>query len=240
MPEATDWRAQAAHALRDNAAFQLVRRRSAAQGTARLHALALERGQVCLRQGDAGLLFLSSAVVKATLDSAQGRSLTLGMFGPGDTLGAGSLMDDGGATESHVVVQSGTALRVDLDWLRAELREEPSVSLALSRELARQLRHAQDRALRLKVAIISALVADWMLDVGDPLPGLAPSWQQSEFVSQDDLAEQVGASREAVNRVLRSFVLRGWLRRRGGSWRVLDRRSLELHAGRGSVGRVAS
>jgi CRP-like cAMP-binding protein len=49
-------------------------------------------------------------------------------------------------------------------------------------------------------------------------------------VTQEELAGLVGASRERVNKALASFVKLGWIAHEEGSYRILDRRQLEIRS----------
>ena len=225
--------------LVDNAVFQLLQASAGAAASDRFNDVAYERGQICLRRGDTGLLFLTSAVVKGIRSSRDGRAVTLEVLGPGDTLGIESLLDSKGSREDFVVMDGGTALRLDASWARRMMLEEPAVSIAVSAELARRLRRTQDRSVRMRLRPASALVAEWVLDFGDTLPDRSELWQRSGLVTQDEVAEQIGISRETVNKALREFVLRGWVRKEGLTWAVLDRDAVERHAGRYQMARVA-
>lgn len=235
-----DLASHACAALADNAVFQLLFARAGAEASIRFRLVDHERGQVCLYRGETCLMFLSSGLVKTTRLSHDGRALTLDVLGPGDTLGAASLVGSEGSLEDHVVMQGGAALRLDVPWVRQIMREEPATSIALSKELARRLRQTQHRAARLKNAAAPALVADWLLGLAALTPSRSQLWQQADLFTQEEMAEQIGVSRETVNQSLRSFVLRGWLRREGGSWLILDREALEMMAGHRSIKRVAS
>jgi CRP/FNR family cyclic AMP-dependent transcriptional regulator len=226
--------------LVDNAVFRyMVAHADSSDGT-RFRPVDLKCGDMCLRRSDTVLMFVTSGLVKSTRQSRDGRALTLEVFGPGDTLGAESLIDPEGSPEDYLVVQNGSAIRLDATWATQAMLEHSSISIAFSKELAYRLRQRQDRVARLKSAAASALVAEWVLDLGDLPPQRSRLWRRSVLVRQDEIAKQVGVARHTVNASLRSFVRRGWLLRDGESWSIVDRDAIERHAGRAQVATAAS
>jgi len=46
-------------------------------------------------------------------------------------------------------------------------------------------------------------------------------------LTQEEIAQFVGTSRETVSRTLGDFKKKGWLRIKGATWHILDRPALE-------------
>lgn len=194
------------------------------------------RGQLIFDEGDPGdtVYLILDGKIKIVRTTADGRENLLAVLGPGEVFGELSLFDPGPRTASARALED-TALaalaHVDLDaWLRAE----PQIGLLLLKVLARRLRRTNDAMADLVFTDVAGRVAKSLLALADrfgsepdPAAG-SPESGGGVFVghglTQEELAQLVGASRETVNKALAEFVGRGWieLRPRGVVLRAPD------------------
>src|SRR5688500_16108435 len=106
--------------------------RSFARGVALFHELQASDRVVLLRSGR----------VKLTAVTEQGREILLAIAGPGDVLGELSALDDKPRSATAVAIEPVEAVTIPPSDLLAFLRDCPSASLAIIRQLARRLRDA--------------------------------------------------------------------------------------------------
>ena len=160
-------------------------------------AVAFEPGQPIVHQGDAGrhcyAIVEGEALVTAV--TAQGTTVVLARRGPGTMIGEFSALD--GATRSATVraIDRVTAISLTGDELERLLLERPDIAVELIRRLSRQLRSLTERySIRgdeLRSRTIQMLATN-AAETGDPI-----------FRStREEFAGWVGATREAVTRVL--------------------------------------
>ena len=194
----------------------------------------LRRGQVLFHEGDSGdrLYVVLDGKVKICRAAADGRENVVAILGPGDLLGELAIFDaqPRGATAT-AVVDSALATLAEADF-HGWLAEHPHVSYGLLRALAVRLRQTNEQMADLVFADVPGRIAKTLLglaerfgeDAGDGTIRVAHD------LTQEELAQLVGASRETVNKALAEFAARGWLRVDGKAVVLLDRDRLARRA----------
>ena len=111
--------------------------------------------------------------------------------------------------------------------LNALLRTRPEVSAQLLQALARRLRRTNDSLSDLVFSDVPGRVAKALLDLADRFGRPATDGVLvAHELTQEELAQLVGASRETVNKALAEFVQRGWLRLEARAVVILDMQRL--------------
>ena len=111
------------------------------------------------------------------------------------------------------------------------LRERPDVSLHMLRALAQRLRRANDVTADLVFTDVPGRVAKNLLDLADRFGTQEPDGLHVHHdLTQEELAQLVGASRETVNKALADFAARGWLQISARSVLILDTERLRKRA----------
>lgn len=112
--------------------------------------------------------------------------------------------------------------------LNALLRTRPEVSAQLLQALARRLRRTNDSLSDLVFSDVPGRVAKALLDLADRFgrPPATDGVLVAHELTQEELAQLVGASRETVNKALAEFVQRGWLRLEARAVVILDMQRL--------------
>jgi CRP-like cAMP-binding protein len=169
---------------------------------------------VVVRQGDPSseLFFVERGAVRLSSVTHDGRELVVGVLGAGDVFGEAAMLGEPSPVEARVV---GTAIVVafDVETIATVFESAPATGAQLLRMVASRL-HRTERALG------DAMTADLGTRLARRLHDLARSHGMPDEdgvrisipLTQDELARMVGASREAVNRTLRSFVERDLVR----------------------------
>lgn len=195
--------------------------------------LPVQRGATIFAEGDEGdrLYVILDGKVKLTQTSFDGRENVLAVMGPGDMFGELSLFDPRRRTANAVAITDGTLAALPHSALRELITGRPEVSLELLRTMAQRLRKTTDALSDLVFSDVPGRVAKAILDMAErfgvqhPQGILVP-----HDLTQEELAQLVGASRETVNKALADFASRGWVRLEGRSVVILD---LERLARRG-------
>ena len=115
--------------------------------------------------------------------------------------------------------------------LTAWLQERPEVSLHMLRALAQRLRRANDVTADLVFTDVPGRVAKNLLDLAERFGNQEQDGLHVHHdLTQEELAQLVGASRETVNKALADFAARGWLQISARSVLILDAERLRKRA----------
>ena len=193
----------------------------------------LPRGQALFHEGDPGdrLYIIRSGKVKLGRRSPDGRENLLSVLGPGEMFGELSLFDPGPRTATASAVADARLYELTHPELIKWVDRYPSVVTQLLAALARRLRRTNEALADLVFSDVPGRLAKALLDLssrfGEPTEdGL----RVAHDLTQEELAQLVGASRETVNKALADFTSRGWVRREGRAVVLLDMARLERRA----------
>jgi CRP/FNR family transcriptional regulator, cyclic AMP receptor protein len=192
---------------------------------ASMNLVKLRKGQSLFKEGDDGdhLFVVSSGKVKLGTKSIDGRENLLMILGPGDMFGELSLFDSGPRTAAATAVTDSKLLALGQDKVIPWVKEHPEVSLQLLARLASRLRRTNEVVGDLVFSDVPGRVAKALIDLGVKF---GDKRSEGLFVNhdltQEELAQLVGASRETVNKALADFAQRGWLRLEARSVMILD------------------
>ncbi len=183
------------------------------------------KGQSLFKEGDDGdnLYVVSNGKVKLGTKSPDGRENLLMILGPGDMFGELSLFDSGPRTATATAVTDSKLLTLGQDKVIPWVREHPEVSLQLLARLASRLRRTNEVVGDLVFSDVPGRVAKALIDLGVKFGEKRPEGLfVNHDLTQEELAQLVGASRETVNKALADFAQRGWLRLEARSVMILD------------------
>ncbi len=193
----------------------------------------LGRAEVLFAEGDPGdrLYVIVEGKIKLGRTSVDGRENLLAILGPGQMFGELSLFDPGPRTATATAVTDTRLARLKKSSLRPWLNNRPEIAEQLLRVLARRLRRTNDALADLIFTDVPGRVAKALLQLaqrfGSQEAGLL---RVTHDLTQEEIAQLVGASRETVNKALADFAHRGWLRLEGKSVLILDPERLARRA----------
>ena len=194
---------------------------------------AVVRGHVVFEEGDPGdrLFIVLDGKMKISRAAADGRENLLAVLGPGEMFGELSLFDPGPRTATASAVTDSTLASLDHDDLRPLLLDQPGVAVQLLRALAQRLRRTNEAMADLVFSDVPGRVAKALLDLAERFgDDEGDGVRVRHDLTQEELAQLVGASRETVNKALSEFANRNWLRLEGRSVLLLDRERLSRRA----------
>jgi CRP/FNR family transcriptional regulator, cyclic AMP receptor protein len=185
----------------------------------------LRRSEVLFREGDEGdqLYVVTEGKLKMGRRSADGRENLLAVLGPGQMFGELSLFDPGPRQSTVTAVTDCVLQSLTHDELVQWLTGRPEVAQGLLAQLASRLRRANDVVADLVFSDVPGRVAKALLDLAARFGRPADDGIHVHHdLTQEELAQLVGASRETVNKALADFGSRGWLRLEPRSVVILD------------------
>ena len=202
--------------LDDEAALALF----SAMGTIRLN-----KGEVLFREGDAEdrLYIVVSGKIKLGRSGSAGRENLLAVLGPGQMFGELSVFDPGPRSSTATAVTPSEVRTLEHDELMAWLTGHPEVAQGLLGQMAARLRRANDVVADLVFSDVPGRVAKQLLELAKRFGDRADDGVHVHHdLTQEELAQLVGASRETVNKALADFAARGWIRLEPRSVTILD------------------
>nr|WP_218936460.1 Crp/Fnr family transcriptional regulator [Actinomadura citrea] len=185
----------------------------------------LARGQTLFNEGETGdrLYVVLEGKIKLTRTAPDGRENLLSVLGPSEMFGELSLFDPRPRTASAIAVTECRLAGLGHDDLRPWLTGHPEVAVQLLRALAQRLRKTNDVMADLVFTDVPGRVAKALLDLAERFGQPSESGLHVHHdLTQEELAQLVGASRETVNKALADFAQRNWLRIEARAVVILD------------------
>jgi CRP/FNR family transcriptional regulator, cyclic AMP receptor protein len=192
--------------------------------------LRLPAGATLLFEGDLSdrVVVVLRGTMRVSVTAANGREVLLTVAGPGEILGEMAALDGQTHSASVHAVDAAYVLLVPADAFRSLLRTNATVAFAVALRLTRELRNVMRQRVGLEAFDVPARLAQSIVALAERLDVGAGRIELP--VSQRELAEACGASREAVTKALATFRARGWVRTERRSVIVLDLLALRERA----------
>ena len=198
---------------------------SAASLRSSMENVKLGKGTVLFSEGDIGdhLYVIVEGKLKLGTSSGDGRENLLSVLGPGEMFGELSLFDPGPRTATATAVTDVRLLSLGHDKVIPWVTEHPQVALDLLGRLTQRLRRTNEVVGDLVFSDVPGRVAKALIDLGERFGKETPEGLYvNHDLTQEELAQLVGASRETVNKALADFAGRNWIRLDGRAVLILD------------------
>ena len=213
--------------------FQGVDPDAVAALIADMETVTFPRGTTIFDEGEPGdrLYIIVDGKVKLARHAPDGRENLLSVMGPSDMFGELSIFDPGPRTSSAVCVTEITAATMNSTMLKQWIDTHPEISQQLLRVLARRLRRTNASLADLIFTDVPGRVAKTLLQLANRF-GMQEggALRVNHDLTQEEIAQLVGASRETVNKALATFAHRGWIRLEGKSVLIVDTEHLARRA----------
>ena len=187
------------------------------------------RGQVVFTRGDPGdsLIVVVSGRVKVVVRSADGGELTLTIVPPGGMIGELSIADGGPRSADAETLEECRLLFIPREAIQDICARVPAAAQALATSVAATLRRLTEAATDLVFLDLPRRVAKLLASQDPDDDGIIRL-----TLRQEELAHQVGATRQSVNATLRGFQRRGWIQLHDRAVVVTQAAALGRFAGR--------
>lgn len=168
----------------------------------------LEPKEVLCRKGDPGnqLYGILSGSLKVTTTAADGKDVLFGLMGAGEVIGEIALLDGEERSATVTAVEETELLTLHRRELIPFLEKNPRAAIGLAVVLAARVRSLSDRAEDRQTMPLAGRLSKRLLALSEshgkrPIVG----GPVEVHMSQQDLADLVGTSRESVNKQLRAW-----------------------------------
>lgn len=197
----------------------------------KLGTVSLPSGHTIFAEGDLDdrLYVIVGGKVKIGSRTPSGRENLLAIMGPSDVFGELSVFDPGPRTAGATTVTKVRAVEMDRNALMALIAARPEITEQLLRVLARRLRRTTDNLSDFSFADVPGRVAKQLLLLAQQFGVQADgTLRVTHDLTQEEIAQLVGASRDAVNKALSDFTQRGWIVLEGKTVLILNSERLNL------------
>src|SRR5215210_6633725 len=162
-------------------------------------------GQVIFREGDQSdtCYVMRSGHARAVREHTGGRTISLAHFGPGDIFGELAMFDDERRSATVETLDEVEAIAILGADMRRLLREHPDIAAKIVISLGRRLREANERLTRQSFQSVQSRVAGVLADLVEQARAEGAGERDVLVrITQADIAQLAGSSRESASRFL--------------------------------------
>ena len=194
----------------------------------------LKRGTTIVSKGDPGnsLIAVISGTVKISVSSPDGRSAILNLIGPGEIFGEVALLDGLARTADATANTNCEIFVIDRREFLPFVRSQPALAMKFIELLCMRLRLTSEQVEQVILQNLPARLASALIRLTEKHK-LAPGGR-TIAITQQEISEMVGMTRESINKQLRVWASRNWVRLEHGAIVILDAEPLQVLAEAGS------
>ncbi|UCD67633.1 MAG: Crp/Fnr family transcriptional regulator [Betaproteobacteria bacterium] len=168
------------------------------------------KGAIIVSEGDEGnsLFVIQSGSVKAFLSDENGKEVVLSTQGPGEYFGDLALFDDEPRSASIMALEPCKVMIITKSQLRDAIKDDPEIGFSLLHGLAKRVRILTENVRTMALLdVFGRLVKTLYMLAEEKEGGLVID----QRLTQQDLANRIGASREMVSRIMHDLTEGGYL-----------------------------
>src|SRR6201992_1484135 len=194
----------------------------------------LKRGATIFSKGDPGnsLFAVISGTVKISISSVDGRNAILNLIDAGQIFGEMSVLDGQARSADAIANTNCEIFAIDRREFLPFLRSQPELAMKFIELLCTRLRWTSDQVEQVILQNLPGRLAGALIRLTEK-DKLAPEGH-TFAITQQELSEMVGMTRESINKQLRVWAARNWVRLEHGAIVVLDAAALQALAEAGS------
>jgi CRP/FNR family transcriptional regulator, cyclic AMP receptor protein len=168
------------------------------------------KNAIVINQGDpiSSLYFILSGRIKLYMSNQRGKAFILDIRGPGDYFGDLELVDVGPCIASAVTLEESWMYAIQDAYFERFLSEHPEIDRRFYRSLVQRTRPLIERINSLALDPVYGRVIRTLLGSATEREGKLVT----ERLTQQDLADRVGACREMVKLILKSLEEGGYIK----------------------------
>jgi CRP/FNR family transcriptional regulator, cyclic AMP receptor protein len=198
----------------------------------------LRRGATICSKGDPGnsLFAVISGTVKISTSSADGRSAILNLIGAGEIFGEMSVLDGQARSADATANTNCEIFIIDRREFLPFVRSQPALAMKFIELLCIRVRWTSDQVEQVILQDLPGRLASALIRLTEKHK-TEPAGR-TIAITQQEISEMVGMTRESINKQLRVWAARKWVRLEHGAIVVLDAKPLQAltEAGSGSEG----
>jgi CRP/FNR family cyclic AMP-dependent transcriptional regulator len=168
------------------------------------------KNTIIISEGDFSdsLYGVLSGKVKVYLSDDDGKEIIINILAKGDYFGELALIDDAPRSASVMTTEETRLIAISKQAFEECLTSKPSIALRVIKGLSARLRNLTENVKSLALMDVYGRVARTLLDLAEEEDGKQVIHQR---LTQRDIANMVGASREMVSRILKDLSIGGYI-----------------------------
>jgi CRP/FNR family cyclic AMP-dependent transcriptional regulator len=177
----------------------------------------VSRGATIFAKGDpgTGLMGVLTGQVKVSVASADGRDIVLNIFHEGEIFGEIALLDGQPRTADATAMSNCELIVIERRDFVPFLSDHPDVTIKFIEILCSRLRRTSEQVQDITFLNLPTRLAKTLLQLTGGVQGSATPTKAA--ITQREISQMIGMSRESTNKQLRAWAKRGWIRlERGG------------------------
>jgi CRP/FNR family transcriptional regulator len=179
-----------------------------------------------------GVYVLCTGRAKLFTTSAEGKTVILRIAEPGEVLGLSGAMSDTPYEASVETLEPTQANFISREDFLDFMKHYPDVGVRVAQQLTHNCKCAYDeiRSLGLSNSVpekIAKLLLHWSERPLNSVKKRSNEVAIRVTLTQEEIAQFTGTSRETVSRVLGDFKRKGWIRITGATWFIANKPALE-------------
>lgn len=193
---------------------------------ANIEGIALRRfvpkNTIVINEGDeaSSMYIILKGRVKVYLNDRSGKEIVINDMAESDYFGEYPLFDGGRRSASIITVEDCEFLIINQDTILSVFRENPETAFTLIRDMVSRIRELSISVKNLALMDVYGRVANTLLHFARDEDGIMITEVR---LTQQDIANRVGASREMVAKVLKDLERGGYISRQGKRIVINDR-----------------
>src|SRR6266480_2291403 len=194
----------------------------------------VSRGSTIFSKGDpgSGLMGVLAGSVKVSVASPEGKDIVLNVFREGDVFGEIALLDGRPRTADAAAMSDCELIVIERRDFVPFLSGHPDVMLKFIEILCSRLRHTSEQVQDITFLNLPTRLAKTLLQLtGAGEEG--PAAKRKAAITQREISQMIGMSRESTNKQLRAWEKRGWIKLERGGVAVLAPDKLAVIAAEG-------
>ena len=182
----------------------------------------LKRGATLFSKGDPGnsLCAVISGTVKMSISSPDGRSAIFNLIGPGEIFGEIAVLDGQSRTADATANTNCEIFVIDRREFLPFVRSHPELAMKFIELLCARLRWTSQQVEQVILQNLPGRLASALLGLTEERK--FDSGSGTLAITQQEISEMVGMTRESINKQLRAWAGRNWVRLEHGAIVVLD------------------
>jgi CRP/FNR family cyclic AMP-dependent transcriptional regulator len=165
---------------------------------------------VILTEGDSSdsLYIILRGKVKVYLNDAQGKEAIINYQGAGEYFGELALIDDSARSASVMTLEKSEFAVISKAAFNGVMEKNPQIAIHLLKDLARRVRILTDEVKSLALSDVYGRLSKTLLGLASERDG---TLMIEGHITQQELANRIGASREMVCRIIKDLVIGGYV-----------------------------
>lgn len=187
----------------------------------------VKKGTLLFRKGDAGprLYAVCAGTVRISAPSEEGKDTIFRLIPAGEIFGEIAFLDGGERTADAVTVEDSELMMIERRDFLPLLQRYPELATRLIEILCQRLRRTSEQVEDVVFLGLSDRLAKALLQLSQN--AATPTARGRIRITQREISQMIGASRESANKQLREWQRKKWLKLERGGVVILAPESLD-------------